>query len=270
MTLNFSSAAAPDKVVAILQQHGVGNWRARGGTDKEQLASGEEGSSHHSYGVIYQEIARRLCAKKKPVSVVEIGVQYGGSLLLWQGLFPKGSIIGIDTEDKLHQYVKDELDWSRVDVWRADAYAPSTIEKLKESFPGGIDFMIDDGPHTLNTQAAFVRNYAPMLSEGGYAVVEDIQGESQVRELSAIVPEGMDHEVIDRRAVNGRYDDLMLVIHKPSRNDKQTETSESSQGDEGVQSGNSDDQRQARKKPSAGNRNRTKRSGNVAKEKGQE
>lgn len=270
MTLNLSSATTSDKVVAILKQHGVGHWRARGGTDKEQLASGEEGSGHHSYGVVYEELSRRLNAAKKPVNVVEIGVQHGGSLLLWQGLFQKGTIIGIDTEEKLDSYVKDELDWSRVETWRKDAYAHETIEALKEKFPEGIHFMVDDGPHTLNTQASFLRNYTPMLADGGYAVIEDIQGDSQVRELSANVPEGLDWEVIDRRGVNGRYDDLMLVIYKPARHDNKAKASESAQGDEGVQGGNPDNQRQARKKSSAGNRNRSQRGGNVAKDKGQE
>jgi hypothetical protein len=266
MTLNLSSATASDKVVAILKQHGVGNWRARGGTDKEQLASGEEGSGHHSYGAIYEELSRRLNAAKKPVNAVEIGVQYGGSLLLWQGLFPKGAIVGIDTEEKMHDYVKQELNWSRAEVWRKDAYAHETIEALKEKFPDGIHFMVDDGPHTLNTQASFLRNYTPMLAEGGYAVIEDIQGDSQVRELSANVPEGFEWEVIDRRSINGRYDDLMLVVHSPARHDNKTETSEAAQSFARIQGGNADKQRQARKKPSASNRNRTQRGGDSSKE----
>lgn len=229
MSLNLSSSTACDKVVAILERHQVGNWQAPGGTDKEQLASGQDGPGHHSYGVIYQAIAKQLNASKKLVSVVEIGVQFGGSVLLWQDLLPKSRIVGIDVEDKMHEHVKEKLDWSRVDVWRKDAYSPETIQSLRELFPDGIMFMVDDGPHTLNTQMAFVRNYTPLLSGGGYAVVEDIQGDSQVRELSAAVPEGLEWEAIDRRSVNGRYDDLMLVIKKPARHDNKAKASKSTQ-----------------------------------------
>ena len=259
MTLDFSLATSSEKVVAILRQHGVGNWRARGGTDKEQLASDEEGSGHHSYGVVYEEIARRLNASHKNVNVVEIGVQYGGSLLLWEGLFPKGTIIGLDIEDKMHDYVKQSLDWKRAEVWQKNAYEQETIDALAEKFPEGIHMMVDDGPHTLNTQASFVRHYVPLLADGGYAVIEDIQGESQLQELSSLVLQGMEWEAIDRRSMNGRYDDLMLVIHKPTCHDKQTKAGKDAESDEGVQGGRPQEQQwRAGKKPSASNRNRTK------------
>ncbi len=214
-SLNFSVSADCQKVVNILQRHGVGNWRFAGGTDKEQLASGEDGSSHHSYGVVYQAIADKLANLGVAGAVLEIGVQYGGSLLLWQGLFEERMIIGIDTWDQMHEKVHKALDWDRVRYWRMDGYRADAIEKVRVECVDGIALAVDDGPHTLSTQLAFIRDYVPLLADGGIAVVEDVQTTDCMAKLVDAVPAGYLYEIIDRRNVNGRIDDLMLVIESP-------------------------------------------------------
>ena len=78
----------------------------------------------------------------------------------------------------------------------------------------GIDFAIDDGPHSLASQQRFLELYLPLLNDGGIAVIEDIQDYSWFDSLIPLVSEDYTYEIIDLRGVKGRYDDLMLVVYK--------------------------------------------------------
>lgn len=79
----FSGLSNADTVVAALNRLGVGKWES-GGTDKEQMTRGVPGLDHHSFGAVYQQIFEYLSDQDVVESVLEIGIQRGGSLLLWQ------------------------------------------------------------------------------------------------------------------------------------------------------------------------------------------
>jgi len=209
----FSSLRNADTVVAALQRLGVGNWET-GGTDKEQMASGMPGLSHHSFGAVYQQIFEYLSDCGVVESVLEIGVQRGGSLLLWQDLFPEAMVIGIDTTNGILPETRKHLDNSRlITIW-ANAYRRRTIHKIRSLSPHGISLIIDDGPHSLRSQRDFLRLYLPLLKHHGIAVIEDVQTIEALQELSNMVPEGYHWQSVDRRYINGRWDDLMLLVQK--------------------------------------------------------
>jgi hypothetical protein len=80
---------------------------------------------------------------------------------------------------------------------------------------GGIDFIIDDGPHTLQSQVDFLRLYLPLLNESGIALIEDVQDVQWFASLEAEVEKlgsGFTFERVDLRSVKGRYDDLVFVV----------------------------------------------------------
>lgn len=202
------------RVVDALAEHGLGNWKAPGGTDKEQLASGEQGPGHHSYGAVYQAIIAELEKRGGVKSVLEIGVQRGGSLYLWQKLCKQASVVGIDIKDQIHKNVYSLLDKKRVETLWGNAYAQEMIGTLQKMRPSGFSLIIDDGPHSLESQKDFISLYLPLLSKGGIAVIEDIQDEQAMKTLVKEVPSGYKAQTVDRRSVNGRWDDLMLVIER--------------------------------------------------------
>ena len=92
----------------------------------------------------------------------------------------------------------------------ADAYAEWTARML-----GTFDVVIDDGPHTLASQTAAVRLYAPRLKSGGMLVVEDVQQAGWIDILAAMVPDGYTHEAIDLAAETGVHDDRLFVVRRP-------------------------------------------------------
>lgn len=175
------------------------------GTDKQTA---------HSYGPVYEYLLTPWIDQE--CTLLEIGVCFGGSLRLWYDLLPKATIIGIDREDFCKKSIAN-LD--RCQLMIADAYQATTVYMIKELAPQGIDILIDDGPHTLASQQAFLIHYLPLLKPSGFAMIEDIQNESFISELMAIPDSSFLCKVIDRRWHKGRYDDLMLLIQKRMEND---------------------------------------------------
>ena len=92
-----------------------------------------------------------------------------------------------------------------------DAYTVESVEMMRKE---GEQFtlIVDDGPHTLDSQIWFCKNYPALLAPDGIAIVEDIQDEKFLKPLFGAVPPGFNGMAIDLRAKNGRFDDLILVI----------------------------------------------------------
>lgn len=165
----------------------------------------------HSYDTAYQKLFDQLCGKSS-VSVLEIGINFGGSILLWQKMIKAGIVVGIDTDNKVPAEIAEKLNDSMVHLLFGDAYSSTMIDSLQEVANGGFDLIIDDGPHTLQSQCVFAEKYLSLLNKSGTAVIEDIQDESWIEKIASFIPEGMNYEVIDLRATKGRYDDLMMLI----------------------------------------------------------
>lgn len=54
-----------------------------------------------------------------------------------------------------------------------DAYKE---EYVRERFGGKeFDFLLDDGPHTLESQEKFIELYSSLLSDSGILIIEDMQ-----------------------------------------------------------------------------------------------
>ena len=94
----------------------------------------------------------------------------------------------------------------------ADAYDSNTANILPS-----FDVIIDDGPHTLESQEKAIQLYLPKVNPGGIFIIEDIQEESSIDVLRNSVPEELKKycEFIDLRTVKGRRDDMMFVVHVP-------------------------------------------------------
>jgi hypothetical protein len=201
--MNLETIASCPNIDSIISRFAINGFDAPGGTDKQSL---------HSFGPVYEYLL--LPFAEKPVNLLEIGVQHGGSLLLWQHLLPFSMIYGVDIEDKRNPHVLKYLDSDRTHFTLGDAYTSSVVEQLSTLVPTGFDFIIDDGPHTLESQCIFLDLYLPLLNENGVAVIEDIQYPSWFKELRRHLPPGWIFETVDRRRVKSRYDDLMFVVRK--------------------------------------------------------
>ena len=199
--MSLSTIANAPKIDAILQEKQIYGFEAVGGTDKQTI---------HSYGPVYEHLLSPLINKK--ATILEVGVAYGGSMLIWHELCPKSSVIGVDIINNVHPSIFERMDDNRYSFIVGNAYTDDTVAQVKKAAPDGIDFMIDDGPHSLESQCAFLRMYVPLLKKGGIAVVEDVQDMGWFDPLRACVSDDASIESVDRRGIKNRYDDLMIIV----------------------------------------------------------
>jgi cephalosporin hydroxylase len=194
----------------IIAHYDINGHEKDGGTDKDTF---------HSYIELYEQLLAPFA--DKAITLVEIGIQYGGSMLLWQDYLPKAHFIFVDNVNCIHPKILDHLDNYRTHFLFQDAYDAMTLDDVSyiaESGPsGGIDFIIDDGPHTLQSQMDFLRLYLPLLNKGGIALIEDVQDVQWFAPLEWEVEKAGSEfafERVDLRHVKGRYDDLVFVVKR--------------------------------------------------------
>ncbi|MER8922459.1 MULTISPECIES: glycoside hydrolase family 99-like domain-containing protein [unclassified Mesorhizobium] len=109
--------------------------------------------------------------RNKPVRILEIGIQNGGSLEIWGKYFTKAEIIlGCDINQNCGLLRFDD---GKIDVVIGDANAEDvkrSIVDRSEAF----DIIIDDGSHRSSDVIRTFTGYFPHLSDGGIFVVEDL------------------------------------------------------------------------------------------------
>lgn len=167
-------------------------------------------TDHFGWHAAYLEVYEKLFVpfKNRPINLLEVGTDGGGGLRMYQDYFQQGHIYGADISPT-PDAAKDQPGITHCQI---DAYTQEFINGMGQWCPWHI--IIDDGPHTIGSQEFFVQNYPQLLTADGIAIVEDIQEVGHVQHLARLVPEGFFSMGIDLRHVNGRYDDLLLVIFR--------------------------------------------------------
>jgi cephalosporin hydroxylase len=122
----------------------------------------------HYIGIYERELGRFL-DNERPVELLEIGVQNGGSLQVWARVLPSGSrIVGLDIDPACARLAMPD----HVEVLIGDASDPDVLVRLLADRT--FDVIIDDGshrsPHVIATfEAMFGR-----LRDGGLYIIEDL------------------------------------------------------------------------------------------------
>lgn len=152
----------------------------------------------------------------KVTDILEIGVQNGGSLILWHQWFKNANITGIDVlKECIDNYKQASfgVEFSRINIIIDDAYASSTAEQHKDN---SYDYIIDDGPHSLWSMQMAIELWMPKVKEGGKLIIEDLQHPEWFGELiSHAAKFGYEkYRTFDLRDNKGRYDDLIFELEK--------------------------------------------------------
>jgi precorrin-6B methylase 2 len=152
---------------------------------------------------VYEDLFKNIRTSVK--RMLEIGVDNGGSILMWREYFPKANIIGIDNKN-----CPQLADRERIEFMESDAYKIELVDQL----PSDFDIIIDDGPHTLESMTFVIKEYLNKINQNGIIVIEDIQEFNWTNILRRLIPEGFSVEVKDLRRIRNRYDDILMIIKK--------------------------------------------------------
>ncbi len=123
-------------------------------------------SKSNTYFSIYTELFEKYRSKK--ITFVEIGVKWGGSLLMWKKFFgDKARVIGIDFYPETKKLEKHGLE-----IFIGD----QSSEIFWKNFfleVGKIDILLDDGGHTNENQILTLNNVINNVNDDGLIVIED-------------------------------------------------------------------------------------------------
>jgi len=171
----------------------------------------------HSYLDLYHKLL--IDKKETAKNVLEIGIgdfaeKNGGSIKLWRDYFTNATIYGLDILNK--DYVINELfnDPKVILYTSTNAYDETFFnnELLKKNIK--FDFMLDDGPHTLESMKQFIKLYSQILALDGILIIEDVQSWDWIDVLKNTVPEHLQKyiKVYDLRHIKNRWDDIVFTI----------------------------------------------------------
>lgn len=170
---------------------------------KDILALGYETDkgTTHNYLDAYAKLFEPY--REQPINFLEVGINFGYSLVLWRRYFEKANIYGIDNRNVLQVN-------EGANVLFYDANNPDITEKFYKNVE--FDIIIDDASHEVDHQVLRFPIYFPKLKTGGLYVVEDVQCvEKEGHLLTQLNPTA---EVIDLRNLKNRYDDVMITYRK--------------------------------------------------------
>ena len=144
-------------------------------------------------------------------NILEIGVWQGASLRLWKDYFSHANIIGIDI--KLPDLPDELFTDDRLSLIRGNAYSDFMVDNFKDEH---FDIIIDDGPHTYESQCLFFKKYLRKVKPDGYLICEDIKGIDYLLDLIRSIPLHYRNnlQIIDLREKDNRFDSLILFLKK--------------------------------------------------------
>ena len=168
----------------------------------------------HSYLPLYQQLL--LSKKETAKNVLEVGVQTGGSIQLWNDFFLNATVYGLDIMNinDVWEGIKNKeriILYTSTDAYNNDFFITNFLNKNIKC-----DFMLDDGPHSLESMKQFIKLYSQIMTDDGILIIEDVQSWDWIDILKNEVPEHLKEfiKTYDLRPNKNRYDDIVFTIDK--------------------------------------------------------
>lgn len=134
-------------------------WQAMETVDKLVMKVSSYPDAQHRHFARFQD---------QPVTVLEIGVQAGGSLQMWRSYFgDRATIIGADIDPACEAHASEGI---QVEI--GDQGDPIFLAELVDRW-GPFDIVIDDGGHRWDQQILTFETLFPAVKDGGVYVCED-------------------------------------------------------------------------------------------------
>ena len=173
----------------------------------------------HSYLPLYEKLLKNK--KNTAKNILEIGIgdfgeKNGGSIKLWKDYFKNATIYGLDILP-INRVMDELLNNDRVFLYTSiDAYNNDFFTKNFLNKKIKFDFMLDDGPHTLESMKQFIKLYSQIMTVDGVLIIEDVQSLEWIDLLKNEVPQYLKKyiKIYDLRKNKNRYDDIVFTIDK--------------------------------------------------------
>lgn len=158
----------------------------------------------HTYTLAYDLLISKY--RYAPINFLEIGINNGGSLLMWSMFFEKANIYGIDNRACFDPFHPSQ----RIQAYVFDAGNESVVDDVFKNIQ--FDIIIDDGAHEKESQIRMFNVFGKRVKDDGIYIIEDIQNlDNDLEYFLHNIPKTP--MIIDCRKKNNRYDDVLLVYN---------------------------------------------------------
>ena len=168
----------------------------------------------HSYLELYEKLLNKK--RDTATNVLEVGIYNGGSIKLWRDYFTTATIYGLDIlpiDRVMDELLNDDriVLYTSTDAYNDEFFVTNFLDKNIKC-----DFMLDDGPHTLESMKQFIKLYSQIMTDDGILIIEDVPSVDWISILLNEVPDHLKQfvKVYDLRPVKNRYDDIVFTIDK--------------------------------------------------------
>jgi hypothetical protein len=173
----------------------------------------------HSYLPLYQKLlqSKKTTAKNVlEVGIGDFGEKNGGSIKLWRDFFTNATIYGLDilpVDRVMDELICDNrvILYTSVDAYNENFFIEHFLNKNIKC-----DFMLDDGPHSLESMKQFIKLYSQIMTNDGILIIEDVPSLDWIDILKEDVPDHLKQfiKTYDLRPNKGRYDDIVFTIDR--------------------------------------------------------
>lgn len=175
--------------------------------------------TYHTYIDFY---ARQLSRFRNKVTMLEIGIMTGGSLLLWSKFFKEYDLTAIEYSPSFYGmgrlFHPELMNNPNIDLYFS---TDSTDPTFASGFDNELfDVIIDDGSHDPDMQLSTFRNYFLKTKVGGTYYIEDVRGEPEVYFLETEIVAWLKARHINagvyvyRGDTVRRVDDIIIFIER--------------------------------------------------------
>ena len=168
----------------------------------------------HSYLPLYQQLL--VSKKETALNVLEVGICNGGSIKLWSDFFINANVYALDITDinGIWEGIRNNdkiILHTTSDAYNNDFFINNFLNKNIKC-----DFLLDDGPHTLESMKQFIKLYSQIMTDDGILIIEDVQSWDWIDILKNEVPEHLKQfiKTYDLRPNKNRDDDIVFTIDK--------------------------------------------------------
>ena len=119
----------------------------------------------HGYHRIYPQYLEQF--RNKQGAMIEIGIDRENSVKLWLNYFKFLKIYGID--------INLAAEGDRYKIYKCDQSKLNELEAVVQQIPEKLSFINDDGSHIPEHQLLSFNTLFPIVAEGGFYIIEDIE-----------------------------------------------------------------------------------------------
>ena len=121
--------------------------------------------------LIYDDLF--LPIKEKVKTFVEVGVNHGGSILMWRDYFKNSKVLGLDNNLPFCEKNLGDKNLDRIELINIDQSNPEMLESFSNQY-NEIDVILDDGSHDVEHQQLTFGKLFDLIKPQGFYIIEDL------------------------------------------------------------------------------------------------